>query len=117
MERLQQLAARRKRFTYDLRGDCLVYTGIVAAYKATQDSDHFTDLPLVIAHAMEHDGIVGAWRDPTDGRTYYDSCRVFTDLSQALRFAHQQRQRSVYNLNRAEELPVEGPAPITAAQG
>ncbi len=106
---LQQLAAivtRKDRFTFDLRGGCQVYTGIVAAYKTTRDSDHFTDLPLVIAHALEHDGIVGAWKDPRNGRTYYDSCRVFTDMDSALRFAQQQQQISVRNLNRDLEVPV-----------
>lgn len=107
MERLNGLARRKSRFTYDLRGACQVYTGIVSAYKATQDSDQAMDLPAVIAHALDHDGIVGAWRDPSDGRIQYDSCRVFTDQESALRFARTQGQRSVYNLNRDEEVPTD----------
>lgn len=108
IERLAELAQRRDRFTYDLRGECLVDRGIVSAYRATQDSQHFTDVPAVILHALSHDGIVGAWKDPADGTVYYDSCRLFTDLNHALRFAREQYQRSVYNLNRDEEVPVDG---------
>ena len=104
--RLLALTAKKDRFTFDLRGECQVYAGIVSAYRATEDSDHFIELPAVIAHALANDGIVGARKDPMDGKTYYDSCRIFTDLDQALRFARQERQRSVFNLNRNEEVQV-----------
>ena len=106
LERLADLALRRARFTFDLRGNCLVYTGIVCAYRATQDSARVLDLPAVVAHAMAHDGIVGGWTDPQSGRVQYDSCRLFTDLDMALRFARGEGQRSVYNLNREEEITV-----------
>jgi fructokinase len=104
--RLTELLQRKERFTYDLRGDCQVYNGVVAAYRATQDSDHFIDLPMVIAHALAHDGIVGGWKNPADGRTYYDSCRLFTDVQEAVRFADREGQQAVYNLNREEEVAV-----------
>ena len=107
IERLAELVERRDRFTYDLRGECMVDRGIVCAYQWTQDSQHFTDAPAVILHALGHDGIVGAWKNPEDGKVYYDSCRLFTDLDNALRFAREQHQRSVFNLNRDEEVPVD----------
>ena len=90
-----------------VRLECLIYSGVVAAYRATQDSDHFLDLPKVLAHALEHDGIIGAWRDPQDGTTYHDSCRLFTDVGSALRFAKTQTQRSFYNLDRGQEVVVD----------
>lgn len=105
--RLKDLVSRKDRFTFDLRSECLVYTGIVSAYHATEDSEHFTDLPKVMAHALENDGVVGMWKDPETGRINYDSCRIFTDLENALRFARQERQKSVYNLNREEEVRVD----------
>lgn len=108
IERLSTLATRKDRFTFDLRGECQVYSGVVAAYRATQDSGQSMDLPVVITHALDHDGIIGAWKDPDDGRMYFDSCRVFTDVEHALRFAAEQGQRSVFNLNRDEEVPVVG---------
>ncbi|MGV3636473.1 MAG: hypothetical protein ACO1NQ_02375 [Flavobacteriales bacterium] len=107
LTRLMELAQRRSRFTYDLRGDCIVYTGVVAAYRATDETPHFLELPKAIAHAFEHDGLVGAWRDPETGRTSYDSCRLFMDLDSALRFAREQRQQAVYNLNREQEVYVD----------
>lgn len=106
LTRLSDLAQRRSRFTYDLRGDCIVYTGVVAAYHATDDAPHFLELAQAMAHAFEHDGLVGAWRDPATGRTNYDSCRLFMDIDSALRFAREQRQQAVYNLNRDEEVRV-----------
>ena len=103
--RLLDLATRKDRFTFDLRGNCQVYAGIVCAYRATQNSDTPLDLPAVIAHALDHDGIIGAWSK--DGRTYYDSCRLFTDQEVALRFARAQGQRAIYNLNRDKEVVVD----------
>jgi hypothetical protein len=113
IDRLSDLARRKERFTYDLRGNCQVYSGIVSSYRAAPDSLHFTDLPMVILHALEHDGVVGAWKDPRDGRIYYDSCRLFTDVGNAFFFARMEGQRSVYNLNREEELFVDA-QPVAA---
>lgn len=104
MDRLNELLRTKERFTFDLRGDCQVYEGIVSAYRATQDADHFTDLLKVVAHANSHDGIIGAWKDPGSGAVQYDSCRLFTDLANAKRFALAQKQRSVFNLYRNEEV-------------
>jgi hypothetical protein len=64
------------------------------------------DLAKAMTHALERDGILGAWRDPATGQVKYDSCRVFTDQDQALRFASEQEQRSIFNLNRMVEVPV-----------
>lgn len=96
----------KSRFSYDLRSRAFVDMGIIAAYRATQDSDHFSDLPEVVQHALEHEGIVGAWKDPESGRLLFDSCRLFTDRHNAIKFARDQRQRSIFNLNRDEEIPV-----------
>src|SRR5690348_737225 len=83
IDRLRNLSQRRERFTFDLRGNCLVYSGVVAAYRAREENDHFTDLPKVILHALQHDGILSAWRDPK-GQVVYDSCRIFTDVDHAV---------------------------------
>lgn len=106
LTRLHELVQRRSRFTYDLRGNCIVYTGVVAAYRATDEAPHFLELELAVAHAFAHDGLVGAWRDPETGRTSFDSCRLFMDMDSALRFAREQQQRAVYNLNRDQEVRV-----------
>jgi hypothetical protein len=105
VDRIRSIAERKDRFSYDIRGRAFVDMGIVAAYRATQ-GDHFSDLPEVLQHAMEHEGIVGGWRDPENGRVYYDSCRLFTDPQNALAFARMQDQRSIFNINRMEEILV-----------
>lgn len=106
IERLNELAARKQRFTYDLRGNCQVYSGVVAGYRAGEESEHFTDLEQAILHAFENDSVVSGWRD-ANGEWRYDSCRMFTDLPQAIRFAVRERRRSVLNLNRGEEVMVD----------
>jgi hypothetical protein len=102
---LKGLIDRKDRFTYDLRGNCHVYSGVVAAYQSGGEGDHFTDLAQAIGHALRHDGIVGAWRDGR-GQVFYDSCRVFTDTEQAVRFARHEGQRAVFNPNREQEVTV-----------
>ena len=115
IDRLRSITARQDRFAFDLRGNCLVDRGIVAAYRATEGSAHFPDLPPAIIHALAHDGIVGAWRDPDDGKLHFDSCRVFTDDGNAMRFARREHQRSVFNLNRMQEMPI--PAALRQGPG
>ena len=112
IERLNELAARKQRFTYDLRGNCQVYSGVVAGYRAAEENEHFTDLEQAILHAYEHDSVIAGWRN-ADGSWCYDSCRMFTDLPQAIRFAARERRRSVLNLNRGEEVVVD-PASLAA---
>jgi hypothetical protein len=106
VDRIREIAERKNRFSYDLRGRAFVDMGIIAAYRATQDSDHFADLPQVVQHALDHEGIVGAWKDPASGQIFYDSCRLFTDPKNAIAFARTQRQRSIFNINRDQEIPV-----------
>src|SRR5690349_11486014 len=106
IDRLKELATRKDRFTYDLRGNCQVYSGVIACYRASADSEHFTEMPAAIMHALENDSVLTVRRD-ADGKLLFDSCRVFTDLPQALRFAAREKQRSVYNLNRGEHVQVD----------
>jgi len=101
-----ELIDRHDRFTYDLRGECRVLSGCVAAYRSVEKDSSEVDLVKAIAQALERDGILGAWRDPATGEVKYDSCRVFTDQDQALRFAYEQEQKSVFNLNRMTEVKV-----------
>ena len=115
IDRLNLLSLRYKRFVFDLRGNCLVYTGVVAAYEEEGHIAGFVDLAAVIGHALEHDGIVGAWKDRNGGNVHFASCRLFTDQDSAVRFAHQQHQPTVYNLNRELDVPVALPAFIAAS--
>ncbi len=105
---IQEMVERHDRFTYDLRARCRVLSGVVAAYRAGDPDVPLTDPAKAIARALDSDGILGARRDPQTGVVQYDSCRVFTDQDQALRFAMDEDQRSIFNLNRMIEVPVTG---------
>jgi hypothetical protein len=112
-----ELVERHDHFTYDLRARCRVLSGCVAAYRSPDEASGATDLAKAIAAALEQDGILGAWRDPATGRVKYDSCRVFTDQAQALRFAQEQKQRAIFNLNRMVEVKVPGAAQFDPMPG
>lgn len=107
LDRLKALAARKARFAYDVRGHSYVTTGVVAPYAPESGREEGTDLAAVLRHALEHDGVVSGVRG-ADGRVRFTSCRLFTDVHNALVFARGQRQVAVYNWNREEEVPVEG---------
>ena len=51
---LSDLLKRKDRFTYDLRSQFQVYEGIVCAYRATPELEHFSELTFVIAHAKAY---------------------------------------------------------------
>lgn len=105
LERLRILGARKARFAYDVRGDAFVTSDIVAPYGIGADGR--TDLATVLEHALAHDAIVSGVKDPESGQVHYTSCRLFTDVANAVRFARDQHRPSVYNWNRGEEVPVE----------
>lgn len=108
MERLRALAARKERFSYDVRGDSHVNRDIIVAYRFEAPAGSQPELDAVIQHAMDHDAIVTGWRD-AEGRVHYTSCRLFTDIANAVRFARENGQRSVYNYNRGAEVIVDEP--------
>lgn len=106
MERLRAIGARKERFSYHVRGDSYVITDIVVAY-TIESADGPVDLAKVLAHAVDNDSIVSGQRMP-DGHVIYTSCRLFTDMQNAERFAREQKQTSVYNWNRYAEMPIKG---------
>ncbi len=108
MERLRAIAARKERFSYDVRGDSYVNTDLIVAY-SIENTGKPVDLEKVIAHAIANDSIVSGQRLP-DGHVVYTSCRLFTDMQNAERFAREQKQTSVYNWNRYAEMPIKGAA-------
>ncbi|MFT3885586.1 MAG: hypothetical protein QM724_09190 [Flavobacteriales bacterium] len=104
IERLKSLAARKNRFSYDVRGDAFVTSDIIAPY--SPGAAGRTDLVSVLEHALAHDAIVSGVKDPESGQVRFTSCRLFTDMANALRFARDQHQTAVYNWNRQEEVLV-----------
>ncbi len=109
MERLRSIATRKARFSYDVRGDSHVNRDIVAAYRLEGSAGAPPELETVVQHAMDHDAIITGWRDG-EGRIHYTSCRLFTDAENAMRFARENGQRSIYNWNRDAEVVIDPPA-------
>ncbi len=107
IDRLRSIAARKQRFSYDVRGNSYVNSDLIAAYSVPNGKDGLPELETVLQHALDHDSIVSGYRDPADGRMHYSSCRLFTDAHNALAFARAHGQTSVYNWNRWAEIPVE----------
>lgn len=105
LERLRSIAARKERFSYDVRGDSYVNTDIVAAYHIVPEGPAPLELAKVVEHALQHDAIVTGHRSQ-DGTVYFTSCRIFTDANNAVRFARDQQQPTVFNWNRGVEIPV-----------
>jgi hypothetical protein len=110
IDRLRAIAARKERFSYDVRGDSHVYTGVVAPYRLSDAKGEVNELAPVLEHALAHDAIVSGVKDPASGKTVFTSGRLFTDIANAVRFARTEQQPSVYNWNRGEEVFVDPPA-------
>ena len=74
--------------------------GLAVSYLATQNSFDKKSIPAVIRHAREHDGFIGGWYNPEDGKYYFDSTRIFPEdsLSAALAFARENHQHTVFDL-------------------
>lgn len=86
----------------------LITSGICVAYQETQDSHTEESLNRVINHALEHERIVGGWKNEENGRYYFDSVRVFNkeEMAQALEFARANEQIAIYDLEEQEEITV-----------
>lgn len=109
LDRLRSIASRKQRFSYDVRGNSYVTSDLVVAYAMPGDGEGNSDLEAVVQHALEHDAVVSGHRDPVDGKVRFTSCRLFTDLHNAMAFARAQGQVSVYNWNRWSEVKVTAP--------
>ncbi|HNR56099.1 MAG TPA: hypothetical protein PKJ19_13095 [Flavobacteriales bacterium] len=107
LDRLRSIGDRKQRFSYDVRGNSYVTSDLVVAYRIP--GERANDLATVLQHALDHDAIVSGHRDPVDGQVRYSSCRLFTDLHNAVTFARAQGQGSVYNWNRWSEMKVGEP--------
>lgn len=83
--------------------------GIAVAYEETKGIRGSRDIYKVTAHAYSHDGYVGGWLDKDTGKYYYESVKVFPeeDLEQALKFAKENGQKSIFILSSDTEIPVQ----------
>ena len=85
-------------FTVDLTTLKKVTKGISVAYLETQDCFSREGLKKVLEHALSHDKKVGGWLNVETGLFYFDSIRIFTDLTEAMLFARENNQLAIFDL-------------------
>jgi hypothetical protein len=90
-------------FTLDLETMELIASGIVVAYQATQDSFGKIGLQTCLEHALNHNKLVGGWRNP-NGLFQFDSVRVFESLPMAIRFGRMQKQYAIFDIDNGWEI-------------
>ena len=85
-------------FTIDISTMRQPAEGLVVSYAATQNSFDRKSIPAVVKHAREHQGYVGGWYNPENGKYYFDSNRIFPEdsLAAAVQFARDNGQHTVY---------------------
>ena len=93
-------------FTIDLKTMRQPQEGIVVSYAATQNSFDKKSIPAVLKHARAHDGFVGGWYNPENGKYYFDSNRIFPEdsLAAAVAFARANGQHTVYVASKGIEV-------------
>ncbi len=93
-------------FTIDINTLKQPTKGIAVSYAATQNSFEKKDILNVIKHAKAHNGYVGGWYNPENGKYYFDSTRLFPEdsLTAAMAFARENGQNTVYDLAKGIEI-------------
>lgn len=79
-----------------------VTAGIVVAYLETQNCFDDEGLKKVVQHAEQHDNVMGGWLNEENNRYYFDSCKVFTDRIEAIRFGKENQQIAIFDLDNLE---------------
>ena len=87
-------------FTIDINTLKQPTEGIMVSYAATQNSFDKKSIAAVVKHARAHNGLVGGWYNPENGKYYFDSTRCFPEdsLAAAVAFARENGQHTVYDV-------------------
>ena len=102
---IQKIAeANKEGFTIELEYLTHVTTGIVVAYKETQNSFGDEGLIKCVNHALYNDNIVGGWFNEADNQFYFDSCRTFENLTEAIEFGRLNGQTAIFDLDNLREI-------------
>lgn len=89
-------------FTFDLRSLSRVSSGIIVAYSETQDAFGWKGFVKAFIHSRYNDNIFGGWY--YEGRFYFDSCRVFKDREEAIKFGRENKQIAIFDLDNLQEI-------------
>lgn len=85
-------------FTVELTTFKKVTHGISVAYLETQNSFGDEGLEQVINHAEKYDKTVGGWLNEDNGKFYYDSIKIFTNLQNAIEFGKENQQIAIFDI-------------------
>jgi len=86
-------------FTVSIKPLKMLTGGISVAYIETQNSFDDKGLERVLKHALDNSKTVGGWLNSENGKFYYDSVRIFTDLEEAKQFARENKQLAIFDLS------------------
>jgi hypothetical protein len=79
-----------------------VKSGIIVAHAQTQNAFGFSGFVRAFIHARMNDQVFGGWYH--DGKFYFDSCKVFTDREEAIRFGIENDQIAIFDLDNLQEI-------------
>ena len=103
IEAIEKIAKKNPEgFTVELPTLKEVKSGIVVAYLETQDSFDNEGLQKVIQHAQSHSKTLGGWFNEDNGKYYYDSCKVFSDRDEAIKFGIENKQIAIFDITNCE---------------
>lgn len=90
-------------FTINLKDMSTVKNGYIVAYLETQNT--FEDnIEKVIKHSLSHDKIIGGWLNEENKKFYFDSCKVFKDKNEAIKFGIENKQIAIFDLTNLKEI-------------
>lgn len=75
-----------------------VKTGIVSAYKETQNCFGSEGLEKAVEHSLKHEKVLGGWFNSENRKFYFDSCKVFDNLEEAIKFGKENGQIAIFDL-------------------
>lgn len=93
-------------FTIQLPSLDFVSSGYSVAYEATQNSFDLKGLERVIEHAKANGNVIGGWLDEVSNLYYFDSCKIFFVLDEALSFAKENKQIAIFDLTNLKTIRV-----------
>lgn len=93
-------------FTYNIRTNSMVSTGISCAYAATQNSFGDNGLMVALVHALRHDAVIGGWLDTETNLFYWDSIKVFDkdEMEAAVEFGRDNKQIALFDIDNIREI-------------
>jgi fructokinase len=72
--------------------------GYIVAYLETQNCFGDEGLKKVLNHALQHEGIVGGWKNRENRQYYFDSSKVFDNPEEAIRWGIENKQIAIFDL-------------------